>query len=349
MTMRFGNAGLVTTFCAFALASCSTDQSSISASNTPFQIEPAAASIGFDPDATSAGLFPPNPEPGHCYARVLLPATYDVSQEKVLVHPAETSIEFDEARYEWVEEAVLVKAASTRLETVPAEYETVTEKVMVKPEVRKPLTIPATYKTISERILDKPAHTVWKRGRGPIDNALKTTYDESTGEVMCLVEVPATYKTVEKRILVEPATTKDVVTPAQFKTVSKKVMKTPARTREIIVPAEYETVRVQKLVEPARERKIAVPAQYETVTKRAKLTDEELAWREVLCDVNMTADLVRSIQAKLTASGDYGGRIDGKFGPLTIRAVNSYAKTNDLPVGANYISTETAKALGVES
>ena len=32
--------------------------------------------------------------------------------------------------------------------------------------------------------------------------ALKTTYDESTGEVMCLVEVPATYRTVEKRILV---------------------------------------------------------------------------------------------------------------------------------------------------
>ena len=348
MKTRFGNAGLVTTFCALVLAGCSADQPRLSASNTPYNIEPAAAA-GFGFEAASAGLFPPNPEPGHCYARVLLPATYDVSQEKVLIQPAETTIEIDEARYEWVEEAVLIKAASTRLETIPAEYGTVTEKVMIKPETRKPVTIPAKYKTISERILDKPAHTVWKRGRGPIDNALKTTYDESTGEVMCLVEVPATYKTVEKRVLVEKATTKDVVTPAQVKTVTKKVLKTPARTREVTVPAEYETVRVQKMVEPARERKIAVPAQYETVTKRAKLTDEKLAWREVLCDVNMTADLVRAIQTKLSQSGDYGGRIDGKFGPLTIRAVNSYAKTNKLPVGANYISTETAQALGVES
>jgi len=349
MNKRLGNAGLASTFCALALLGCAADQSSVTASNKSFQVQPAAAPASFDLDATSAGLFPPNPEPGHCYARVLLPATYDVSQEKVLVRPAETAIEIDDARYEWVEEAILVKEASTRLETIPAKYETVTEQVMVKPEVRKPITIPAKYETTTERILDKPAHTVWKRGTGPIDNALQTTYDESTGEVMCLVEVPATYKTVEKRTLIEPATTKDVITPAQFKTLTKKVMKTPATTRKVTEPAEYQTVRVQKLIEPARERSIDIPAKYETVTKRAKLTDEKLAWREVLCDVNMTADLVRTIQTELSASGQYGGRIDGKFGPLTIRAVNSYAKTNDLPVGSNYISIETAEALGVES
>ena len=132
---------------------------------------PAASTIGYvAPD----DLFPPNPAPGRCYARVLLPATYDVSEEQVLVKAAEQKIEIEEARYEWVEEAVLVKEASTRLETVPAEYETVTEQVLVKPEGRSLVTIPAKYKTTTERILDKPAHTVWKRSKGPIDNALKT-------------------------------------------------------------------------------------------------------------------------------------------------------------------------------
>lgn len=349
MKQRHGNAGLAAVCCVVALAACSSEQP-----GTPVafnsNIEPAAAPQGFDFDnVTTAALFPPNPKPGHCYARVLLPATYDVSEEKVLVRPAEKKIEIEDARYEWTEEAVLIKEASTRLETVPAEYETVTEKVLVKPEGRKLETVPATYKTTKESILDKPAHTVWKRGRGPIDNALKTTYDESTGEVMCLVEVPATYRTIEKRTLIAPATTKEVVTPAEYKTVTKKRLKSAARTREVTVPAEFETVRVQKLIEPAREQAIDVPAQYETVSKRAKLTDEKLAWREVLCDVNMTADLVRTLQTRLSRSGHYGGRVDGLFGPKTIRAVNSYAKAKKLPVGTNYISTETAAALGVES
>ena len=343
-----GNAGLVAACCALALVACSSAQPNAPVAFDP-QIEPAAAPPRFDIESHStATLFPPDAKPGHCYARVLLPATYDVSEEKILVRPAETKIEIEDARYEWAEEAVLIKEAETRLESVPAEYETVAEMVLVKPEGRKLVTIPAKFETTTERILDKPAHTVWKRGKGPIDNALKTAYDESTGEVMCLVEVPATYRTIEKRTLIAPATTKEVITPAEYKTVTKKRLKTPARTREVIAPAEYETVHVQKLIEPAREREVQLPAQYETVSKRAKLTDEKLAWREVLCDVNMTADLVRAIQTRLSRSGHYGGRIDGKFGPLTIRAVNRYAKAEDLPVGSNYVALETAKALGVD-
>ena len=210
MKSRHGNACLVACL-VLAVTACSSDHpdGDYAFGTSDTSIEPAAAPPSFDAgDLNTAAAFPPDPKPGHCYARVLLPATYDVSEEKVLVRPAATKIEIDEARYEWVEEAVLVKEASTRLETVPAVYETVTEKVLVKPEGRQLIEVPAKYQTTKERILDKPAHTVWKRGRGPIDNALKTTYDESTGEVMCLVEVPATYKTIEKRTLVAPASTK---------------------------------------------------------------------------------------------------------------------------------------------
>jgi hypothetical protein len=331
------------------LAACAPEQPPTTAFSDSM-IEPAAAPPSLVADTISdTTLFPPNPKPGHCYARVLLPATYNVSEEKVLVRPAETKIEVEDATYEWVDEAVLIKEATTRVETLPAEYETVNEKVLVRPEGKKLIHIPAKYELVQERILDKPAHTVWKRGSGPIDNALKTTYDESTGEVMCLVEVPATYKTLEKRVLVVPAATKEVNTPAEYRTVSKKRLKTPARTREVTTPAEYETVRVQKLIEPAQEREIKIPPLYETVAKRVKVEDEKLAWREVLCDVNMTSDVVRTIQAKLSQAGHYRGNVDGKFGPMTIRAVNSFAKAKDLPVGTNYVATETAKALGVGS
>ena len=56
---------------------------------------------------------------------------------------------------------------------------------------------------------------VWKKGTGPIQRI-----DESTGEIMCLVEVPATYKTISKEVLVSPATTRTVEIPAVYKTVS---------------------------------------------------------------------------------------------------------------------------------
>jgi hypothetical protein len=349
MTLPHGNACLAAIVGGLVMAACAPEQSPKIAFADAV-IEPAAAPPTFDIDeGPNPTLFPPNPEPGHCYARVLLPATYNVSEEKVLVRSAETKIEVEDARYEWVDEAVLVKEATTRVETLPAEYETVNEKVLVRPEGKKLIHIPAKYELVTERILDKPAHTVWKRGSGPIDNALKTTYDESTGEVMCLVEVPATYKTVEKRVLVVPAATKEVNTPAEYRTVSKKRLKTPATTREVTTPAEYETVRVQKLVQAAKEREVVIPPLYESVTKRVKVTDEELAWREVLCDVNMTSDVIRTIQAKLSQAGHYRGNVDGKFGPMTIRAVNDYAKAKDLPVGSNYVATETAKALGIDS
>lgn len=349
MKKRYWSAGTATLCCLGVLAACS---ASSPEPGTPLYgaIEPAAA-----PTASNIGyvapddLFPPNPVPGHCYARVLLPATYDLSEEKVLVKAAEQKIEIEEARYEWVEEAILVKEASSRLETVPAVYETVSEQVMVKPEGKNLVTIPAKYETTSERILDKPAQTVWKRSKGPIDNALKTTYDESTGEVMCLVKIPATYRTIEKRKLVTPESVQEVITPAEYKVVSKEILKKPAFSREVIVPAEYKTVKVQKMVEPARERKVAVPAQYETVSRQAKLSDEKLVWREVLCNVNMTPNIIQSMQAKLSRSGHYGGRVDGILGPKTLRAVNSYAKAKSLPVGVNYISVETAEALGLES
>lgn len=348
MKQRYGNVCL-TVACGFlSLVACSSEPPQATALINA-TIEPAAAPPSYDiGEITNASLFPPDAKPGHCYARVLLPATYSISEEKVLVRPAETKVEVQEARYEWAEEAVLVKEATTRLETLPAQYETVNEKVMVRPEGQKLVHIPAKYEITKEQILDKPAHTVWKRGSGPVDNALLTTFDESTGEVMCLVEVPATYKTVEKRTLIEPAITKEVTTPAEYRTVSKKRLKTPAQTREVTTPAEYETVRVQKLAEPASEREIKLPPLYETVSKRIKLTDEQLAWREVLCDVNMTSDVVRSIQTELGQAGHYRGAVDGKFGPKTIRAVNIFAKAKNLPVGTNYVAIETAKALGVD-
>ncbi len=301
-----------------------------------------------DAAAPASDLFPPDPRPGNCYARVLIPAQYETTNEKVLVRGASERVEVAPPVYEWVTERVLIEEESRELEVVPAQYEWTEERVLVKPAATKLVEVPARYETVTEKVLDKPAHTVWKRSRSPIAGALKTTVDQSTGEVMCLVEVPATYKTVSKTVQVEPATTREVEIPAEYKTVKRRVVSRPAQTREVVIPAKYETVTVQKLVKPAQEKRIQIPEEWDTITKTSKVRDDRLVWRDVVCEVNMTRGLAESLQQELRKSGHYNGPLDGVFGPQTLAAVNDYAESKGLPVGDGYIPVETIKALGLE-
>lgn len=354
-----------------------------------------SGSVSHSMDTTAGSeLFPPNAQPGHCYARVLIPATYQESSEQVLVSEASESIRVIPATYGVGEETVLVREASTRVVTVPPTYRTVSEEIVDQPQSVKLVPVPATYKEVTEQVLvraastrvesipaeygteteqvlDKAAHTVWKKGAGFAGGAIQTNVDQSTGEIMCLVEVPATYKTITRRTLVTPTSTRtieipaeyetvtrtvvdtpasvqEVVIPATYKTVTRQVVDTPASSNVIEIPAEYKTVPVTTLVSSPEEVRTPIPAVYDTVTKRAKVTDDELVWREVLCDVNVTRDVVRTLQTKLKDAGHYSNLIDGIWGADTQRGINSFSRANSLPTGTNYIPLDTASALGIE-
>ena len=139
------------------------------------ELETLVASLQQNPADDS--LLPPNPQPGECYARVVIPAVYKTEEQTVEVASADQRIDVIPARYEWVEEQVLVKEAHTHLEIVPATYKTVTEEVLVQEAGTRLEKIPARYETVTEQILIKPAHTIWKKGRGPIERI-----DAATGE-----------------------------------------------------------------------------------------------------------------------------------------------------------------------
>ena len=130
-----------------------------------------------------------NVQPGQCYAEYTVPGKSSTTTEKILKSEASQKIEIVPATYETVEERVLVSDASEKLVTVPATYETVTEKVQIK-----------------------PAFTTWKVSEcsggacqtGNIPNRVAGSVDridQSTGEIMCLIEVPAQFKTITKRVL----------------------------------------------------------------------------------------------------------------------------------------------------
>lgn len=181
----------------------------------------AAAAHGINLDSAT---------PGMCFHEHYTPATYRTETEQVIERAATETVNIVPAQYEMVEKQVLVSEASTRIETIPAVYETVTEQV-----------------------LDKAAHTIWKKGTGPIQRI-----DEATGEIMCLVEVPATYKTI-----------------------SKEVLKTPASTRTVEIPAVYKTVSVRQEVSSASEQRTPVPAVYGTVERTVLDSEAGFVWHPV--------------------------------------------------------------------
>lgn len=289
---------------------------------------------------TADELFPPNAKAGECYARVFVPATYSTSSERIVVKPASERVTVTPAEYGWGEERVMTKEASTRLEVVPATYKWVEERVMTKEASTRLETVPEVWGSVTEQVLDQPKHTIWKKGKTPLQRV-----DGATGEIMCLVEVPATYKTVTKRVLKSPAATREITIPAEYKTVRRRVLATAATTREITIPAEYETVRVRKVVKAPQTAKIVVPEESRTVTHTSKVSDGHMAWKAVLCEVNADRPAIMKIQRALKSAGENPGEIDGVIGQDTMAALRSYQSKNSLSVGQ--ITMETLNKLGV--
>ena len=288
-----------------------------------------------------ASLLPPNAKPGECYARIYVPPTYKTVTEERLKRAASERLEVIPAEYEWVEEKVLVKQASERLETIPAVYGWEEEQVLVKEASYEMQDVPATYDWVEEQVMVKPAATVWKKGGGLIEKI-----DNTTGELMCLVETPAVYKTVRKKVMVTPPTTRTIEIPAEYETVKKKVVLKPPTTRTIEIPAEYKTVKIKKLVTPPKEKRIAIPEEYQTITKTEQVTDGRMEWRRVLCETNMSRDVIKQIQKALQDAGHDPKYIDGVISWRTINAIKAYQKEKGLAVGG--LTYETIKSLGIQ-
>jgi len=290
----------------------------------------------------AAEMLPPNAKPGECYARVFVPATYSTETAQVITREASERVEIIPARYEKVTEQVLVREASKKVEVVPATYEWVEERVLVKPAAERIVEIPAVYETVKETVVDRPAHTVWKKGEGPIQKV-----DYATGEIMCLVEVPATYKTMTRTVLKTPATARKDEVPAEYTTVRKQVLKTPSTTREVAVPAEYKEITVQKLVSPAEQKRVQIPAEQQAVTKTVVASEGRIEWQSVLCETNASPAVIRSMQQALRQAGRYSGKIDGKLNAGTLAAVRSFQQAKGLPTG--HLTMETLQVLGVRA
>ncbi len=334
--------------------------------------------------AKSAGVDVESVIPGMCFHEYYRPAQYKAEDTEILVKQASEAIEIIPAEYEWIEKQVLVKEAAKKIVEVPASYENITEQVLVEPaktvwkkgnglvervdhttgEIMCLVEIPAKYKTISKRVVKSaatveeveiPAEYTTIKVRNKLAPAAEkrsavaeeyqsvstkikesdpvffwhAAHDEQTpegsrtGNQICFKEIPAKYHEYEKQLL-----------------------RTAALVEKKVIAPVHTTVKVNKLVSNASEKRSKIPAEYKTVTKRNKIADERLEWREVLCETNMTEEIVTNVQAALQKAGYDVGTVDGIIGGATLRAVDSYQKEKGLPRGG--LTIRTLDSLGIE-
>lgn len=194
----------------------------------------AAKTNGVDLDAA---------QPNQCFSEYYIPAKFETTEKEVLVKEEAEEITVAEAQYEQTEETVMVKASTKDKVLKEAEYEVIEEQVMVE-----------------------PAKAVWKKGTGPI-----TRIDNSTGDIMCLVQIPAVYKTIKKTVL-----------------------KSPSAVEEVEVPAETVIVPVSRLVSDSSAERSKLPAEFSTVEVTNKVADAAFIWRnaEISGEGNATGNTI---------------------------------------------------------
>jgi hypothetical protein len=322
--------------------------------------------------------------PNTCFKEIYKSASYKTETEEVLVQNERNVTEVVPAEFETKEEQVEVVPATKEVVQIEAVYETVEEKILIEEEKtvwkkgKNPaqklsgatgdimclVKIPAKYKTVEKQVLKSPASTEIKEIPAVVETiAVQKVIAEPTVKHTV---IPAVYETVEKKILETPAefkwvnsdtegeegwkeTAKQIClveTASKTKEITKTVIDTPASIEEEVIPATFELVKVKKLIAEAKEVKTPIEAEYKTIEKSKKVTDSSVAWERILCQTNMTKNVIQKIQSALNEKSYKVGKPDGILGRGTNNAIERFQTDNSLSTGG--ITYETLNALNIE-
>ena len=319
-----------------------------------------------------------------CFKEYFTPETYKTVPEDILVQNERNETEVISADFDTKEQSIEVIPSSKRVVEIPAEFEYVEEKVLVEEaktvwkkgqnpaqklsgatgEIMCLVKVPAKYKTIKKLVVTSPARTEVQEVPAEVQTlAVQTIASEPT---LNKTPIPAVHETVEKKVLENKASFKWVNTDtgadtpwkstgnqiclvektAATQDITKVVLDTPETVTEEVIPATFEVVQVQKLVSEAKEVKTPIEAEYKMVDKRKKLADTHVGWKRILCQTNMTKEVIMKIQMALNEKSYSTGKPDGILGRGTRNALERYQKDNGLATGG--ITYETLGSLNIE-
>lgn len=280
--------------------------------------------------------------PGQCwvYAQVQ-PRPVDGSMT-VKVRDSEVRLDVTPAEFRRGFKQVVTKEGTKTFRVQPATYKEIEEQVLVKPETTRLVVEPAQYEEVQEEVVLEQARTELE----PCRTSGAAAYGAASAVFgFCAKEIPAKTKTITVTRLVKPETTRTEVIPAEYKTVTRMVVDQPAEVVPVELDDEIESFEVAELVEPAQATEREIPAETMDVNVRRFEGRPQIVARQAVCDRELTRDMVRDIQSRLSRLGYKPGEIDGLPGPRTIDALSQYQIENGLASGA--ITIETVQRLGL--
>ncbi|WP_420431720.1 peptidoglycan-binding domain-containing protein [Hyphobacterium sp.] len=280
---------------------------------------------------------------------VVIPAQYEEYTEQVLVR---------EAYYTWQPSEPLYLAsnsnASSAAEFARSNFSSSDLRELPTGEILCRVEVPAEYETVTRTRLVSPERIVYRTADGgtspsPVELPPVTTSATRT-EIITperVVEevIPSRYETLTTTVEVEPERVVEEIIPAEYETVQTTVVVEPERVVEEVIPARYETTTVERLVTPGREETRTIPPVTREVTRVSYDGAGNLAWREVLCEINTTPQAIEQIQIGLRDAGYYNGPVDGLFREQTYQAMVRYQEANGLVRGQ--LTRQFVEHLGV--
>jgi len=251
---------------------------------------------------------------------------------------------------------VMTQAPSYETIEVPAEYQTVTKRVLKSPATYKKVVVPAEYKTVTRQVrkglkgagMTHPTGTMLVGGGAGAggDGALKNPI--TGGDLN--INPMAGYPLDEQYVGGEEAIGE--IDQARINPSTGGVNPSGVNAQggywnafyTAGCPSGYSYDPIDNLCKTTE----TIPAKYTTLTKRVLASAGGFTeWREVVCQENITSDLVRRVQNALISRGYEVGAAgaDNQLGAATKAALVKFQKDNGLPIGQ--LDFETLKALGV--
>jgi len=178
--------------------------------------------------------------------------------------------------------------------------------------------VEAQYESINRLKITKPASYSWL---AKVDKSKKNGV--ATGRAACLVD-----------------------RPAKFAEYTRKVVKTAGRFERKRIPAKTREVEVEALVSQAKSVEFKENAVVKQVDRRVMVSDARIEWQPVLCEVNMSKDIIVSLQKALSKRGYQPGPVDGVMGRGTMGAIRKFQKDNKMANGG--LTIEMLDKLGIK-
>lgn len=104
---------------------------------------------------------------------------------------------------------------------------------------------------------------------------------------------------------------------------------------------------MKKLVKDSTTSSTAVPAVYENINTTVKVSDGYLKWAPILCETNVTGDIIRQLQQALNDKGYKAGPVDGVYGAQTTSAVRKYQRDKKM-AGNGQLTIALVDSLGIK-